>query len=188
MRTDTNTRRTLRRAAAALMLIGCAMPFSGVLHAQSATAVPKLDLDRFVAPWYEIMRSPIHREKACLGDQVVLYALGDKKNSFQRVTSCRIKGDNSQSWNATGKLDEHGSGTLKIRTIWPFSSSYWVLATGPAYEWMLVGTPNHRTMWILSKTPVLPPEMLADAQAKAAAGGFNTSKLVKIEQHEDQHQ
>ena len=169
------------------MLVASAVPFSGVVRAQTASAVPKLDLDRFVAPWYEVERSSIRREKACLSDEVVLYALGDKKNSFQRVTSCKIKGDNSQSWNATGKLDEHGSGRLRLRTIWPFSSGYQVVATGPEYEWMLVGTPNHRSVWILSKTPVLQPAMLADAQAKAAAEGFNTSKLVKIEQHEDQH-
>lgn len=187
MRTHTNIRRPLRRAAAALALIGCAMSFSRVVHAQSASAVPKLDLDHFVAPWYEIERSSIRKEKACLSDEVVLYALGDKKHTFQRVTSCRIKGDNSQFWNATGKLDQHGSGKLKIRTIWPFSSNYWVLATGSAYEWMLVGTPNHRSVWILSKTPTMPPEMLADAQSKAAAQGFNTAKLIKIEQHQEQH-
>ncbi len=160
-----------------LLLAGAA-----VAAAQTVTPVPKLDTDRFVSPWHEIARYPIKKEKACLSDEVVLYALGDKKDSFQRVTSCKIKGGNSEFWNATGKLDKGGSGMLKVRTIWPFSTKYWVIATAPDYGWIAVGTPNHKSLWILAKEPAMSAQVLSDVEPEAAAQGFNTAKLIKIEQ------
>ncbi|MDP9038510.1 MAG: lipocalin family protein [Acidobacteriota bacterium] len=172
-----------RRHAAAGCVLAAVLAAGGAAAGQMVTPIAKLDADRFIAPWYEITRLPVKKEKRCLTDQVVLYALGDKKNSFQRVTSCKIKGDNSDSWNATGKLDESGGGGLKVRTIWPFSRPYWVLAAGPAYEWLLVGTPNRKSLWVLSKTPDMAPDVIASIVAKASAEGFNTAKLVAIPQH-----
>lgn len=159
-------------------------PVAHIAAAQTVTAVPSLDLNRYMGPWYEIARFPVKREKHCLGDEMVLYALGDKRNSFQVVTSCQIKDGNSDYWNDRGKSSKSGDGTLKLSRIWPLTTKYWVLATGQAYEWALVGSPNHKTLWVLSRSTTLKPEVLAEIEAKAAAQGFNTTKLIKISQHE----
>jgi apolipoprotein D and lipocalin family protein len=176
-------KQVLRTIASPIMLLAFLLPITGTAHAQTVTAVPKLDAGKFIGTWYALARYPIKREKHCLSDDVVLYALGDKRDSFQVVTSCQIKDGNSDFWNDKGKLSKTGDGSLKLSRIWPFTTKYWILATGPAYEWALVGTPNHRSLWVLSKSTVVTPEALAAIEARAAAQGFNTAKLVRILQH-----
>jgi apolipoprotein D and lipocalin family protein len=173
----------LRITMAGIMSIALFLPISHPASAQAVTAVPKLDLTQYIGTWYEMARYPIKREKECTGDEMMLYALGDKPNSFQLVTSCSIKDDNSDSWNAKGKQNKAGDGQLNAGSIWPFTTKYWVLATGPAYEWALVGSPDRKSLWVLSRTGTIKPETLAEIEAKAASQGFDTSKLVKISHH-----
>ena len=150
--------------------------------AQTVTAVPKLDLNRVMLPWYEIAGYPVKAQKHCLSDIMVLFALGDKPNTLQVVTSCKIKGDNSDYWNATGKMGPAGDGTLRLRHLLILHTNYWVLALGADYEWALIGSPNHKSLWVLSKAAELSPDLLATIEAKAAAQGFDPTKLVKVSQ------
>ena len=169
-------------AATALALLAISLSFNINAAAQTATPVPKLDLNQFMAPWYEIEHYPIKAQKHCVSDERMLYAFGDKRNTFQIVTSCLIKDGNSDSWNSRGKLDKGGSGAMKVNRIWPLTAKYWVLATGPAYVWALIGSPNHKSLWVLSKSKTLSPDVLAAIQAQASAQGFNSAKLVKTPQ------
>ena len=150
-----------------------------------ATAVPTLDANRFMGTWYEIERYPVKPENHCLSDAAVLYALGDKKDSFLVVTSCTVKNGNSDSWNAKGKFSNTGDGKLKLRHLLIFYKKYWVLSLAPDYSWALVGSPSHHTLWILSRTTTLPANTLAQIEATATAQGFNISKLKPMPQHHD---
>jgi apolipoprotein D and lipocalin family protein len=170
----------LRNHVPALLLLAFLLPAASRAAAQNAVAVPTLDANRFIGPWQVIARYPIRRQKQCLGDEVAIFDFGDKKNSFLRVISCHIKDANSLSWNDAGKLD--GTGKLRLNWIWPFKTKYWVLAADPGYNWLLMGTPNHKSLWILSKTTTLPPDTLAELEYKAAAQGFSRAKLVQIPQ------
>jgi apolipoprotein D and lipocalin family protein len=152
-------------------------------RAQRVAAVPNLDLTRFMTSWYQVAAFPVRAQKHCLSNLLVLYALGDKQNSFQVVTSCQIKDDNPDYWNASGKLDPTGSGRLRLRRLLIFHTGYWVIATGPSYEWALVGNPNHHSLWVLSKSPTLAPTVLTQIEAAATAAGFKTAKLVQLPQH-----
>ncbi len=112
----------------------------------------------------------------------MLFALGDKANHIQLVTSCKTKAGYTDARNADGKAqDKLGDGKLKLG-IWPFSRKYWVLATEPDYQWSLVGSPNHKTLWIYSRKPVMSPDVLAEVRAKAASQGFALDKLVMTPQ------
>ncbi|MDP9052161.1 MAG: lipocalin family protein [Acidobacteriota bacterium] len=150
--------------------------------AQSAAAIPKLDPNRLTGTYFEIARYPTKREKQCLANEMVLYALGDKPRAFQIVTSCQVKQDNSEYWNKSGKLDKAANGQIKLGAIWPFSVKYWVIAIAPDYSWALVGNPNHKSLWILSRTPTLAPDVLSSIRSQASAQGFDTAKLIAIPQ------
>ncbi len=153
--------------------------------AQKATAVPRLDLDKLTGTWYQIARLPVKAEKKCLSDSTVLYALNDKPNTFQAGTFCVIKGGDLNSNNQSGKMDKAGDGKLKMRRLVLLSRPYWVLATGPDFEWALVGTPNHKSLWILSRTATLPSELYAHLQTLAASQGFPVAKLVPVSHPRD---
>ncbi len=77
-------------------------------------------------------------------------------------------------------MDKAGDGKLTVTHFWPFTQKRWVLALGPAYEWALVGSPNHKSLWILSRTPTLKPEVLADIKSRAAAQGFDPARMITL--------
>ena len=160
--------------------LGCAACQTAV--AQTVSAVPKLDLKQYMGVWYEIARFPVKSEKRCTGEGKVLYALGDRPGSFQMGTSCRLKNGTPDEWDANGKMDKLGDGRLKLSRLELFSTKYWVLALGPAYDWALVGSPNHKTLWVLSRTVTLSPDVLTAIEAKASAEGFETGKLIMVHQ------
>ena len=173
----------LKLAAVAATLLASFLALPLPAAAQAATPVPKLDPNRLIGSYYEIARYPIRRERQCLSNEMVLYALGDKRNSFQVVTACEVKEDYTNYWDSNGRFDNSADGKLKLTWLWPFAVKYWVLAIAPDYSWALVGNPNHKSLWILSHTPTLRPEVLAGIQSQAAAQGFNTAKLIPIPQH-----
>jgi apolipoprotein D and lipocalin family protein len=145
---------------------------------QTISVVPKFDLNRYIGTWHEIAKYPNKVERNCIAEEVVLFALADKPNRFQMVASCRMRNESSDARNADGSINRNGDGKLKLARIWPFSNKYWVFAVGPAYEWALVGDPNHKSLWILSRTMVLTPEVVAEIENKVAAEGFDSTKLV----------
>ena len=160
----------------AAFLIAVALPAS----AQKATAVPKLDLNKLTGTWYEIARLPVKSQKKCLSDDTILYALSDKPATFQAGTFCTVKGNDQANMNLAGKQDKAGDGKLKTTHLLLLHRPYWVLATDPDFNWALVGTPNHKSLWILARQTTLPPDLYAQLQQTAAAQGFPTGKLIPI--------
>lgn len=145
----------------------------------AVTAVPQLDLNRFSTAWNVQAWMPNKSEKRCVSDVDVLYAFGDKPKTFQLGTFCRLANGSVEEWEGSGKTDKAGGGKLKLRHWVVLSQPYWVLAVAPDYQWMLVGTPNHKKLWVLSKDATLEPGVLANLKGQASAQGFDTSKLVK---------
>ena len=164
-------------------MVGAMLASGAAASAQSSAPVLKLNLDQFTSPWYEQARLPDKREKPCVSGNAILYSLGDKKNSFQLVISCIIKNGNWEAWNQDGKLDPAGSGRLKLKWIWPFTRPYSVLATGGDMQWILVGTPNHKSLWLLSRDQQASPEVVAQMRTRAAAQGYDVSRLTAVVQH-----
>ena len=163
---------------AALALLTVASP--APLHAQRVPAVPKLDLNQITGTWFEQARLPFKWERRCVSDDTILFALNDKKHTFQRGTFCRVATGNADSHNDTGKLDKAGDGVLKLRHLVFFSTKLNVLAAAPDFSWAVLGTPNHKNLWLLTRTAKPTPAINAEMTRQAAAAGFNTSRLLPV--------
>jgi len=160
----------------AVLLIG-----AQAIQAQTPTPVPALDDNQMRATWYEIARLPNKREKTCIGDAFELIARGDKFHSLNWVDTCKTKTAYINVHNMTAKPQDKrnpGDGRLKVTTLWLFKAKYWVLALGPNYDWFLIGTPNHKNLWIYSKSPSLSPQVLSQIEAQATAEGYSSAKLI----------
>jgi apolipoprotein D and lipocalin family protein len=173
----------MRPVAFALTLI----LFSGTatLRAQSKppTAVTTLQPTRIAGTWYEIARYPYNKEKRCVSDAEELIAPGYKPHQLLLVDACKTKDGYTQTRNlAAIAPNAKDPGALKVRTFWPFWRKYWVLALSPDYSWTLLGSPDHKTLWIFSKSPTLAPDVLSAIEAQAAAEGFPASRLIQTPQ------
>ncbi len=177
-------KRLLRAGGSGVGLLLCVLLGAAAgLRAQAVSAVPKLDLHRSTGTWYEMARLPNKREKRCVGDGFMLIADGEKPDRLLVVVSCKAKSGYPNVFNVQARAqDKSGDGKLKVRYIWPFYKKFWVLDVGPEYEWALVGSPNHKSLWVLSRTPVMTPEVLREVEARAAAEGFPMAKVVAVPQ------
>ena len=164
--------------AAAAMLMGTA----GAGRAQAVTPVAQLDLNRFLGQWYEIARLPDKPQKKCSANAFRLYAASDRKGRFSEVQSCLVTPGDHNIDNLNGRQDKSGDGKLTVKYFVLLKHKRWILAIAPDYSWALMGDPKHKTLWVLSRTATLEPAVLADAEARASAQGFDVSKLVTVKQ------
>ena len=70
-----------------------------------------------------------------------------------------------------------GNSRLKVSFFWPFKADYWIVGLDPAYRWAVVGNPNRKYLWVLSRSAQLPPSLLEAALASASQQGFDLTQL-----------
>ena len=63
-----------------------------------------------------------------------------------------------------------------------FWGDYWVLELAPDYSYVIVGTPNYRYGWILSRTPVLSAEIHKHLDERLRASGYDPAAFVDTPQ------
>lgn len=57
-------------------------------------------------------------------------------------------------------------------------ADYWVIALDPDYQWAMVGEPDRKYLWILSRSPQMQRAQLERLKAKAAEMGYDLSPLI----------
>ncbi|MGQ2905800.1 MAG: lipocalin family protein [Neoaquamicrobium sediminum] len=147
-------------------------------------AIPSLDLERYLGQWYEICRLPLKYEDETATDITARYSLNDS-GSVRIDNRCFDEdGNPSQAVGEAIPVDEGGS-RLKVTFLpkvirWiPFTSGdYWVLKLADDYSVSLVGTPDHRYLWLLSRTPSLDADTRAEYLAEAERQGFDLTALI----------
>ncbi|ALV06039.1 lipocalin family protein [Roseateles depolymerans] len=153
------------------------------VHADEAPlpTVSTVDLARYAGSWYEITKLPNRFQKQCVADTQAEYRLdGDIVRVINR---CRT---------STGELDDikgrakvvpgSGNAKLKVTFFWPFYGDYWVLALDPDYREVLVGAPDRKYAWILSRTPTMPQARVDALLQRAKALGFDADAFVATPQ------
>lgn len=165
-----------------MLWLGSVLMGACAARGQAVVALPKLDLNRFATGWYEIARLPNKPEKKCVSNAFQMYAPGNKPGRFQYLQSCLLKDGETNIRNLTGRLDEEGDGKLKLGTLPLFRTKLWVMATGPDFEWALVGSPDHKLLWVLSRTATMDSAVLQQVEGVAAAQGFKVGKLETVVQ------
>ena len=80
-------------------------------------------------------------------------------------------------------MRDSDQGYLKVSFFGPFYGSYIVFELDHEhYQYSLVCGPNKSYLWILARDPEIPEDLKYALVAKAAALGFDTSKLVYVNQ------
>jgi apolipoprotein D and lipocalin family protein len=150
----------------------------------AVTAIPSLDLTRYLGKWYELCRLPIKYEDETATDISARYSLNE--NGTVRVDNRCFDEDGkpSQSIGEASAVDDSKS-RLKVTFLpkfirWiPFTSGdYWVLKLNPEYQVSLVGTPDRRYLWLLGRRPDLPQDVREEYLTEARRQGFDLGKLI----------
>lgn len=145
--------------------------------------VPYVVLDRYVGTWYEIARYPHKFQSGCVGSRARYAFKDDGKLSV--LNECYEESDRSKVRSAKGKawvVDTHTNAKLKVSFFWPFSGDYWIIDLGKDYEYAVIGHPDRKYLWILSRTKVMDESAYDGILNRLREQHYNVSKLIKTQQ------
>ncbi|WP_295935985.1 lipocalin family protein [uncultured Alistipes sp.] len=144
------------------------------------TLVPSFDLARYMGIWYEIARYD-HSFERGLEHVRAEYTL--QPDGSVKVLNSGVDGRTGKIKRAEGNAHAgKRPGALRVSFFWIFYSDYNVLELGAEYDWALVGSRSSRYLWILSRTHTLPDQTLNHILHLAQQRGYNTGKLIFVEQ------
>jgi len=147
----------------------------------NTSTVKKLDIPRFMGKWYEIARYEHSFEKG-MTHVTAEYSL--KPDGKIQVINKGIK--NGKAKEIVGKAKQPNPveypGRLKVSFFLWFYADYYVLELDNDYQYAIIGSSSDKYLWILSRTPVLPKEILEKLLANIKQRGYDLSRLIFVEQ------
>jgi apolipoprotein D and lipocalin family protein len=153
------------------------LPWSRSRHTQDT--VNSVDLHRYAGKWYEIAAFPAWFEKGC-SCSTAEYVHMDE---YVEVTnSCIRDGEVAMSAAHAYPVPGAGNSKLKVRYVWPFKSDYWIIALDEGYQYAMVGHPDKKYLWIMSRTPDLDEGVYQSLVKRALAKGYDVSRLRRTDQ------
>lgn len=176
----------LDRVAALLCLAvinGCASTSMPPLEAMDR----KVDLERFMGDWYVIGFIPVtipffSEEGAHNG--LESYRLTDE-GVIETTYTFRKGAFDGPEKRLTPKGWVHNEGTnaeWRMQFLWPFKAAYLIVYLDEGYQQTIIGVPNRKYIWIMSRDPDLSD---ADYQAlldRAARVGYDSGKVERVPQ------
>lgn len=159
------------------LLIGILLTLSGC----SISTYPPLQTVKSVNPehysgtWIEIARYENRFEKGCTGASAEYTLEHDHIN----VTNRCFDATNTMINEAKGKayaIDTTNS-KLKVTFFWPFYGDYQVIILSDDYRYSVVGDPNRKYLWILSRTKELKESDKAFILSSLPSFGYDPNKL-----------
>jgi len=150
--------------------------------------IESVDLNKYKGKWYEIAKLPFVFEKDCKNVTANYDLTSDGKikvvNSCQNIYSNKIKESKG-----IGKPSKDvqiiksailSPAKLDVTFFWPFTGKYWIFDLDKEnYKYSLVGTPNKKNLWILSRDKYISPEIYKNLVEKAKTLGFPVENLIK---------
>jgi apolipoprotein D and lipocalin family protein len=113
-----------------------------------------VDLKRYAGTWYEIASYPNSFQRGCVATTATYAALlNDKIRVVNQCRKERLDGDVVTAEGQAWVVDSSTSAKLKVSFFWPFSGDYWIIDLGENYEYAVVGHPDRKYLWILSRSP-----------------------------------
>lgn len=160
-----------------LLVAGC------VAVPENIRPVDNFQVKRYLGTWYEIVRLDHSFEKG-LTRVTAEYSL--REDGGIRVLNRGYSAKEHKWKEVEGKaysVNHPDQGFLKVSFFGPFYGSYVVFDLDQEkYSYALICGPDKSYLWILARSPRLDEEIKKRLIAKAAASGFDKSKLIYVQQ------
>lgn len=154
------------------LLAGCSKP------TVDNSVVENFDLNRYLGDWYEIARFN-HSFERDMEHTKASYVL--REDGKVDVINTGIKDGKHSEAKGLAKLTDTPA-LLRVSFWGPFYSDYRVMLLDDDYQYALVGSGSDDYLWILSRTPQISDEVKAGIVTEAQRRGYDTNKLIWVEQ------
>ena len=171
------------------------LPLSSTLSASVALsvstpqlmkAVPQLDLAQFMGRWHEIARLPSPLQR--LTDHDIRLDIATLEADHFRFRRSSTEPDGSERVQDIAvrrryPVEEPGQFQRCAAPAWAqwLPSTWkdlWVLAADRQYQWLMLGEPRLRELWMLAREPSMERQVLEALKSTARGLGYDLAPLV----------
>ena len=145
------------------------------------TVVKELDLQKYLGTWYEIARYN-HRFERGLAGVTADYSIREDgkikvlNSGYKKSLDGRFKQAEGKAYLPDPELEP---GKLKVSFFWNFYGDYFVLDLDENYQWAIVGHPEKKYGWILSRTKSISEETQREIFSILTEQGYNINDFEK---------
>jgi len=139
--------------------------------------VPRVELGKYLGKWYEIAHLPARFQEGC-SDTTATYTLS-KDGGISVLNECVRNGKVKRAKGRAKVVDKSSGAKLKVTFFRPFYGDYWIIKLGNDYDYAVVGTPNRKYLWILSRTPQMDDNLFSSLIEFVKSKGFNVENLIR---------
>ncbi|MFC6645401.1 lipocalin family protein [Granulicella cerasi] len=152
-----------------------------VVSASFASAQTPLKIDemKLRKTWFEAARLPDKKQKQCTANPAGLWARGDKARQMRWTWFCTDKGGHMETHAVTATGSKEMDGNYKSAFLYIFHRKYQILAVADDSSWLLLGSPNHKRLWLYTASPTPSSEAVESMKQKAATMGYDVSRLMQ---------
>ncbi|UPT65354.1 MAG: lipocalin family protein [Sphingobacteriales bacterium JAD_PAG50586_3] len=136
-----------------------------------AASVLNINMNHLNGTWFEISRLP-NAVDSDLQNVSISFETKDKVVK-RSVTGYK---ENGRKVNVSGKLNYHGSGTFTGTD----GGVYMVLSVSNDYQHILMGTPDHKYLWVMSRTAEMSNDTYNRLIAKASDLNYNVADVQMV--------
>jgi apolipoprotein D and lipocalin family protein len=171
-----------------VLCVAAAAPLLGSVTAWAApeggkderplTTVAAVDLERYVGLWYEIAKIPNRFQKQCARGTTAQYSLRED-GRITVVNRCFKRDGRADEARGVAKIvDTATNAKLEVSFVsflgWrPFWGDYWIIGLDEDYRWAVIGTPDRKFGWVLSRTPSLAEDTMEKVFAILERNGYD---------------
>jgi apolipoprotein D and lipocalin family protein len=156
----------------------------GILMAHLET-VKHVNLEKYMGTWYEIALLPNRFEKKCIEGAIAHYSLMEN-GTVKVVNQCKTIKGLSTATGVAWVVDKTTQAKLKVSFVplakyfhW-FGGDYWILYLDSEYQNVVVGSPDRKYLWFLSKTPSISEDTYNKLVKVAEDQGFSIESMIRL--------
>ena len=165
-------------------------PINFMALTENGDVVEFVDIERYMGTWYEIATTPSIQQRLCYGT-TANYSFNEAEGWVEVVNQCSVGSLEGRSQEIMGRAEVFDQDTQAKLEVFFFDqgSPYWVVELDGSegdlpYQWAVVSVPNKQTIWILSRTPQMSPDIRQAIEQSLIDRAFPTELLKNTPQPE----
>ncbi len=150
---------------------------------RSLPTVSNVEVSKYLGKWYAISSLPQFFTRKCLSQTAEYGLINEQTISVLNVCiknrkSSHIRGQ-AVIVNAATNAELEVTFNSFFTRLFRVKGDYNIIKLDKNYEFVMVGSRNRKSLWIMSRTPSMPEDILDSYINSAEELGFPISKLVK---------
>lgn len=144
---------------------------------------PSVDLKRYAGRWFEIARMPAPFERETDRNVTAEYTLRPG-NRVRVENRCTQPDGRIRAASGSARVKDPNTNAKLLVKFFPLmpAADYWIIGLDEDYRWAIVGEPQRRFLWVLSRTPGLDEATLAHVMGEVDRAGYDRTALIRTPQ------